>query len=406
MRFSRRTGWDRTENELAAGAGEARAVHGTLLDLTGSNPTRAGLPVPEDLLAELGHPRGGVYEPEPTGHPRAREAVAAYYAGRGQAVAADRIVLSASTSESYGWLFKLLADPGDELLVPIPSYPLFPFLAGLEGVTLTPFRTFHERGAAGPPLPGRGAGPAGRMGIDFDDLAARIGPRTRALVLVSPNNPTGCFVPYRDRVRVVELAARHGLALVVDEVFGDYAFDPGLRARPPSFAGTGEVLTFVLSGLSKVVALPQVKLGWIAVSGPDGPVREALARLEILADCYLSVATPVQLALPAILGARARLQAPVIARTAAALAELDGALAGAERLHRLPAEGGWYAVLGQDRYADDALAGRLQAEDGVLVHPGFFFDYAEEGRVVVSLLTEPRVLREGVGRIRRRVEGA
>jgi aspartate/methionine/tyrosine aminotransferase len=328
------------------------------------------------------------------GHPDARAAVARYYEDRGLAVSADRICLSASTSEAYGWLFKLLCDRGDEVLVPTPSYPLFSYLAALEDVTLTPYPLVRAEG----------------FRIDLAALAEAIGPRTRAVILVHPNNPTGTFVRRDEARSVARIARDHGLALVVDEVFGDYPLGPLAPDRLPSFVGDAEALTFVLSGLSKVVAQPQLKLGWVAVSGPALLAAEAMGRLEVIADTYLSVSTPVQLALPEILAGRGPVQGRIRARTGANLASLDAALvaAGPEcPVRRLPVDGGWYAVLEVPRTRDeDAWVERLLRLDGVVVHPGYFFDFAEEGYLVVSLLPEEEAFREGIGRVVARVAAA
>jgi aspartate/methionine/tyrosine aminotransferase len=387
--FSRRTAWDREDNALSRAVAAVRAEGRAVADLTEGNPTRAGLGDPA-LVALLGDPRGALYAPSALGDERARAAVARYYEDRGLAVAKDQVCLSASTSEAYGWLFKLLCERGDEVLVPAPSYPLFSFLAALEDVSLVPYplvRAEHFR-------------------IDLAALAAAAGPRARAVILVHPNNPTGSFVRRDEAAEVAALCRDRGLALIVDEVFGDFAFDPLPADRRPSFAGEREALTFVLSGLSKVVAQPQLKLGWIAVSGPEAIAREAMGRLEVVADTYLSVSTPVQLALPEILARRGPVQAAVRARVAANLAALDAAIAAAGEhapVRRLPADGGWYAVIEVPRtQEEDAWVESLVREDGVLVHPGYFFDFAEAGTLVVSLLPEEETFRSAITRVVRR----
>jgi aspartate/methionine/tyrosine aminotransferase len=390
--FSRRTAWDRTENALTREIALARAEGRALVDLTESNPTRAGLGG-GDLVTLLGHPRGATYAPVALGHPEARAAVVRYYEDRGLEASADRVCLSASTSEAYGWIFKLLCERGDEVLVPAPSYPLFSYLAALEDVALVPYPLVRAEGL--------------RFRVDLAALEASLGSRARAIILVHPNNPTGSFVRRDEARTLARLARERGLSLVVDEVFGDFTQGPLAADRLPSFAGEGEALTFVLSGLSKVVAQPQLKLGWIAVSGPEALAAEAMGRLEVIADTYLSVSTPVQLALPEILARRAPIQARVRARTAANLAALDAALdaAGPEApVRRLPVEGGWYAVLEVPRTRDeDAWVERLLRMDGVVVHPGYFFDFAEEGILVVSLLPEEAAFREAIGRVVARV---
>ncbi|MFH1566730.1 MAG: pyridoxal phosphate-dependent aminotransferase, partial [Gemmatimonadota bacterium] len=286
--LSKRTSWDLEPNPLAA-ALEARRRRGApILDLMLSNPTQAGLAYPDGLWQALRRAEASAYRPEPLGRPSARAAVRSYYGEKGTIVAAERVLLTASTSEAYAFLFKLLADPGDEVLVPRPSYPLFEFLAGLEGVAA---RTY--------PLRYR----AGRWETDLDQLAAAITDRSRAIVVVSPNNPTGNSVRPEERAALEDLAAECGLALIADEVFADYPLEAG-PGEAASFASGSRVLTFALSGLSKVLGLPQLKLGWMVVDGPADAARDALARLEVIADTYLSVATPVQEALPELLSHR------------------------------------------------------------------------------------------------------
>jgi aspartate/methionine/tyrosine aminotransferase len=391
--FSRRTAWDRSENPLSLALARARAEGRALVDLTEGNPTRAGLG-DGSLVSLLGHPRGAAYAPSALGDPAAREAVARYYGERGVVVAADQVCLSASTSEAYGWLFKLLCERGDEVLVPAPSYPLFSFLADLEDVSLVPYPLARVE----------------RFRVDLAALEAAAGPRARAVVLVHPNNPTGTFVRRDEAAAIADLCRARGLALIVDEVFGDYAFGPLPADRLPSFAGEQRALTFVLSGLSKVVAQPQLKLGWIAVSGPPALAAEAMGRLEVIADTYLSVSTPVQLALPEILARRGPLQAAIRARTSANLLALDAAIAAAGELapvRRLAADGGWYAVIEVPRTREeDAWIELLAREEGVIVHPGYFFDFAEEGTLVVSLLPDEAVFREAIARVVRRAAEA
>lgn len=377
--FSQRTAWNRAPNRLDALLGEARRSGRELLDLTESNPTRAELGDLGPLVAELGHPRGGSYEPTPFGHDEAREAVAAYYARRGLTARADQVVLSASTSEAYGFLFKLLTEPGDRVLVPAPSYPLLGYLADLDGVELAPYRLVRD---------------ATGYAIDMDSLVSAVNRRTRAIALVSPNNPTGSLVRAGERADLDALAARHGIAILVDEVFGDYVDEPVPEDRVRSHVGPCEALTFVLSGLSKVALLPQLKAGWTVAQGPADVVREALARLELVADTYLSVSTPVQRALDALLVGAAPLRERLSRRLVTNLARLDELVVelGEGRVSRGPRDGGWYATLFVDGLADaDALVEALVVQDGVLVHPGWFFDMPEPGALVVSLLLpEPR----------------
>lgn len=369
-KLSERTRWQLDDNALSRAAAEARR-RGVLLDLTESNPTRAGLAPGAEMLGELGHPRAATYEPLALGHEDARNAIAAYYRDRGVAVDPARIVLSASTSEAYAWLFKLLCDRDDVVLVPQPSYPLFDYLASLEDVRLVPYPLVRED----------------RFRIDLEAIARVITDRTRAILLVSPNNPTGTLVRREEAEALEALADQHGLALIVDEVFGDYV------EKPFTFAGRAHAMTFVLSGLSKVVAMPQVKLGWIVAEGPA--IEDAFARLEVIADTYLSVGTPIQRALPSILANRAPVQAAIRARVTANLATLDAALAKTPSIRRFALDGGWSVVLEVPRTRDD-WAEVLVRETGVLVHPGYFFDFEREGVLVVSLLPEPSLFARAI----------
>jgi len=394
--FSARTRWDRTPNRLASALAQARASQRAVIDLTESNPTRAALFDSGPLIAELGHPRGTSYHPEPLGHPVAREAIAGYYASRGIAVDAANVVVAASTSEAYSWLFGLLADAGETLLIPRPSYPLFGWIGEMKGISLLPYLLRHDAD----------------FRVDLDDLRRKIDKKTRAIVVVHPNNPTGSFIRRDEARALAELAREHELALIVDEVFGDYALDALPPELLPSFAelDAGAPLVFVLSGLSKVVLLPQCKLGWIAVSGDDALVKEALARLELIADTYLSVATPVQLALPALLAAQPAVATAVRARLRQNLAALDAELhelGPGSPVRRLPIRGGWYAILEVPRLRDDDdWVELLIREEGVVVHPGYFFDFEGDGLLVLSLLPEPALFREGVRRMARHIAGA
>lgn len=372
-KLSDRTVFTLHDNVLARAIAEARAARRPLVDLTESNPTHAGLAPGAEMLGELGHPRAAVYEPSALGHEEARAAVAAYYESKGVTVDPAHVVLSASTSEAYAWMFKLLCDRDDAVLVPRPSYPLFEYLAALEDVRLVPYPLIREEGF--------------RVDVAAVERAIADEPRARAILLVHPNNPTGSFVRRDDAEALERLAAAHGLALVSDEVFGDYALPDASPARLPTFAGRDTALTFVLSGLSKVVALPQVKLGWTIASGPKAALDAALSRLEIIADTYLSVGTPIQRALPAILGGRSAVQTTIRERTLDNLRALDAALARQSIVRRLPVEGGWSVILEVPRTMDEeAWAELLVREEGLVVHPGFFFDLDREGYLVISLL--------------------
>ena len=355
----------------------ARKREEGLLDLTESNPTRAGIVYPEEaILAGFQDRRALVYDPESLGLPAARAFVADLHG-----VGADRVMLTASTSEAYSWLFKLLCDPGDEVLVPQPSYPLFELLAKLESVTVRHYPLRYHEG----------------WFIDVDALRGAINERTRAIVVVNPNNPTGHFVKPEERVWLEELAARHGLALISDEVFAN----PGHGA---SLIQNREALTFTLNGLSKMVGMPQMKLGWMVLSGPAEQQAAAYARLELIADTYLSVGTPVQYALPALLGARELVQGQIRERLEANLAWLRATLAGStaeSTASLLDVEGGWYAILRVPQtWSEEEWVRRLLEEQAVLVQPGYFYDFATEAYLVLSLLTPPSTFREGVRRMK------
>jgi alanine-synthesizing transaminase len=386
--FSSRTPDDLTPNRLTDALNAARARGRAVLDLTESNPTRAGFEYPGGLLRLLADPRGLTYAPAPFGLPEARAAVARDYARRGFPVAPDRIALTASTSEAYGCLFKLLTDAGDEVLVPRPSYPLFDHLAGLEQVTARPYALDLDAG----------------WRVDFDSLQAAVTPRTRAILVVSPNNPTGSFVKPDEVRRLAELAAAHDLALVADEVFADYELTEGARAAAGRLLERGDILTFSLGGLSKSVGLPQVKLAWIAVAGPDRVVAETLARLEIICDTYLSVSTPVQVAAPDLLERGAVVREQIVRRVSVNYERLLEKVAATTPACRvLASEGGWSAVLQVPSLeSEDALVVNLLEDDGVLTHPGYFFDFPRESYLVMSLLVPEAQFAEGTDRVLRR----
>jgi alanine-synthesizing transaminase len=385
--FSKRTGWDLGGNRLSRAAATQRATGRPRLDLTESNPTQAGLVYPPDTLAGLADPRGLRYEPASAGHPAAREAVAQDYARQGIAVDPEDVLLTASTSEAYAFAFKLLCDPGDDVLIPAPSYPLFDFLAGLESTRVRPYPLLFA---------------GGEWHLDVDGLAGLIGPRTRAVVVVNPNNPTGSFLKRDEATALFDLAARHALAIVSDEVFLDYGF-AGDPRRHGSVAAGGPALRLAMSGLSKSCGLPQVKLGWIVLAGPEELRIAARQRLEVVADTYLSVGTPIQLAAPKLLGRRAELQAPIVERIGANRRALAAQVRDSPA-SLLPAEGGWYAVLQVPAtQSEEDLAVRLLESDDVLVHPGFFFGFPREAFLVLSLLCEPADLAEGVRRLQARL---
>ncbi len=379
--FSSRLDWSLTPNPLARLLSEKRAAGAAILDLTESNPTIAGFEYRADcILAALADPNSIRYEPAPAGMRLTRAAVSEYYSGR---VGPERILLTTSTSEAYSFAFKLLADAGDEVLVPRPSYPLFGFLAGLDNVRAVDYPLVYHAG----------------WSVDFGALTRQITARTRAIVVVNPNNPTGSFLKRAELAQLIALCRDRQLAIISDEVFSDYTFDDDPE-RVPSLTGVDEVLTFSLSGLSKVVGLPQMKLGWIAVSGPEALRMQALERLELIADTYLSVGTPVQWAAASLLELRGHIQAQILERVRANLAFLRSQIGPASPWRVLKAEGGWYAVLEAPRIrSEEDWALSLLGDDDVLVQPGFFFDFDREAFLVVSLLTPSDIFREGVSRI-------
>lgn len=380
---------------------ERRSAGVRLLDLTEANPTQVGLggAGPREL-ASLATPDSARYVPDPRGLPSARQAVSGYYADRGLAVSAEHLILTSGTSEAYAHLFRLLCEPEEEVLVPQPSYPLFGPIAALEAVTLGTYRLDWH----------------GRWRADLDSLERAIRPESRAVVVVQPNHPTGSCLAREERLALEELCARHDLALISDEVFGDFPrLDEASRslhggeAREgaewvahrglPSLLSEARVLTFVLSGLSKVCGMPQLKLSWIAVSGPAEERDEALRGLEWIADLFLSVAAPVQNALPRLLEARHAFQARVRERIGANQARLRELCASQPELEVLEAEGGWVAVLRMpSRRSDEEWALELLRRD-VVVHPGHFYDFAEPWYLVVSLIVEAEVFAEALSRI-------
>jgi alanine-synthesizing transaminase len=377
---------NRVSRMLAA----VRAAGRPIDDLTESNPTRVGLHYPERLLEPLSASAGREYHPAAFGLQTAREAVAAHLTARGVAVAAERVVLTASSSESYSFLFKLLCDPADLVLTPQPSYPLFEHLTRLDGVVASPYLLEYY----------------GDWRLDLESLRSRVEPKVRAVLLVNPNNPTGSWVDADELAAVRDLAARHELAIVSDEVFDRYPLDDTHPGRPGALVADSEVLTFTLGGLSKSAGLPQLKLGWIVVGGPERLVRPALTRLELICDSYLSVTTPVQLAVGQLLDETR----PLVRQLRDRVRHNYGVLG--RLAHRYPAvqvlrsDGGWYAVLQVPSIgSEEALVLSLLEKDGVLVHPGYFFDFPRESFLVLSLLPEPGRFATAVERLLARVSG-
>jgi hypothetical protein len=381
--FSSRTNWDRTPNRLTEALAHRRADGREVLDLTESNPTRCGFAWDADLLLDaLRHPEIVTYHPESRGLRQAKDAVRAYYADQSIRIEDEQIVITASTSEAYSFVLRLLTAPGDQVLGPAPSYPLIQYLADLENVTLLHYPLLYDHG----------------WSVDVGALESLVTEKTKAVIAVSPNNPTGSYLGDSEREQITRLASEREMALVVDEVFRDYPWTDS-EQLPISTVKGQECLTFTLSGLSKISALPQMKLGWIVVSGPAALRDEALARLEVIADTYLSVGTPVQLAARTLIDRRVNVQTAVRNRLRANLALLDETLSASE-CSRLQGGGGWYALLQVPRTrSDKQWALDLVEQEGVYVHPGHFFDLPQDGCLVVSLITPEEVLREGVRRI-------
>jgi aspartate/methionine/tyrosine aminotransferase len=385
--FSDRTNWKLTRNRLTEALDQARSSGARVLDLTISNPTRAGLHYSEpQILQSLSSPRSLDYDPQPKGLPSARAAVAAYYQTQhGIHLDPEHLILATSTSEGYSFVFRLLCNPGDELLVPRPSYPLFEFLADLQDVKLVPYPLIYDHG----------------WQMDFPSLQKAMSKRTRGVVVVHPNNPTGSFVHRDEQESLNHFCREHELVLIADEVFLDYAHG---RGPQQSFAANQDVLTFTLSGVSKISALPQMKVAWIATSGPAAKVEPALARLDVIADTYLSMNAPIQWALPALLEQRKTIQQQLLDRVAGNLAELDRQLAAQKTCQRLTVEGGWYAVLRVPlTQTDEELAIDLLRRQSVLLHPGHFYDFPTDGYLVLSLITQKAEFAEALQRVLERV---
>jgi hypothetical protein len=386
-RYSSRLSWTLSVNPFSAALSAQRLAGTPLLDLTVSNPTAAALAYPHDEMSRaLGSIPKFFYEPDPAGSIEARMAISGYYAGRGLSVAVDRILLTASTSEAYSYLFKLLCDPGDEILVPLPSYPLFEYLAKLEGVRVVPYWLRYD----------------GTWHLDFSTLVAALSNRSRAIVVVNPNNPTGSFLKKAELTRLMELAEDRNLPVIADEVFSDYALAKS-ETSVATLVNTIGPLSFSLSGLSKSAAMPQMKLGWIVINGSQALREECRERLELILDTYLSPAMPVQAALPRLLvaggGLRGQIQRRIRQNVRALQTIFTGSAAGV-----LHVEAGWSAIIQIPRTkSEEDWALELLHERSVVVQPGYFYDMPGEAYLVLSLLTDPDVLQEGAGRIREAV---
>lgn len=382
--FSDRTNWKLTPNRLTETLEEVRSSGVHVLDLTLSNPTRAGLHYDKaGILKALSSPHAMDYDPQPKGLSSVRSAVAAYYQTAHGILDLDpeRLILTTSTSEGYSFVFRLLCNPGDELLVPKPSYPLFEFLADLQDVKLVPYPLIYDHG----------------WQMDFPSLQKAVTKRTRGVVVVHPNNPTGSYVQENEKELLNSLCRENELAVIADEVFLDYAH----KGSPKhSFASNQNVLTFTLSGVSKISALPQMKVAWIAISGPAAEVESAQPRLEVISDTYLSMNAPIQWALPTLLEQRKSIQQQLLDRVLSNLAELDRQLFTQKICQRLIVEGGWYAILRIPvTQTDEELAVELLRQKSVLVHPGHFYDFPNDGCLVLSLITPENEFREGISRL-------
>lgn len=380
--FANRTSWDLSSNRLAQALAGFRGSGRKLLDLTASNPTACGFHYDGPAILKSFHNVNMLkYQPDPHGLLPARNAVCEYYAQRGEQVSPDDLVLTASTSEAYSFIFRLLCNPGDEILIPTPSYPLFDFLADLQDVNLVRYPLFYDEG----------------WHIDFHSLEQAITPRTRGVIVVHPNNPSGHFTKQEEISRLNQLFCLGEMAIIADEVFLDFQLGSG---KAPTFAANSGALSFTMSGLSKISGLPQMKFAWIAVSGPAAKKREALARLEVIADTYLSVSTPIQLAAPTLLAQRHSFQSELMRRVRQNLTELEHELAQQKSCARLKVEGGWYVVLRVPAVRPDGeLALDLLLQDGVYVHPGHFYDFPGEGNLVLSLITPEHDFADGLEKI-------
>jgi alanine-synthesizing transaminase len=377
--FADRSNWNLEVNPLSEALARHRAAGKPLLDLTISNPTECGFDFDRRAILEaLANPSSLAYDPDPRGLLDARQAVAGYYAARGAEVPVDSIVLATSTSEAYSFVFRTLCNPGDEILIPEPSYPLFAFLADIQDVKLVRYPLDYDYG----------------WQINFHALQRGITARTRGVIVVHPNNPTGHFTKPHELEKLNEICATRNLAIIADEVFLDFALQ---AERPFSFAQNSAALTFSMSGLSKISGLPQMKAGWLVTSGPEELRSRALARLEIIADTYLSMNAPVQWAIPALLEQRHSFQKQLLARVRRNLAELDRQLATQKSCVRLVVEAGWYAVLRiPATRSDEELAIDLLAQKNIYVHPGHFYDFPSEGFLIVSLITREEEFAAGV----------
>jgi aspartate/methionine/tyrosine aminotransferase len=386
--FARRTEWQLSPNKFSIALEHQRREGAKLLDLSASNPTRCDFVYDRHaIMRALVHRASLDYEPDPRGLRSARQAICDYYAERGDRIDCAQLVLTTSTSEAYSFILRLLCDPGDEVLIPQPSYPLFEYLAGICDVVLRPYELVYDHG----------------WQIDFESLNQVVSPRTRAVMVVHPNNPTGSYVKEHERDQLNQFCAARDAAIVADEVFLDYVLDGPARS---SFATNSAAPTFTLSGLSKICGLPQMKLAWMVIGGPERLAHDASSRMEVIADTYLSMNAPIQHATRELLAQREITQRQLMSRVRRNLAELDGQLAASD-VRRLEIEGGWYAVLRVPvTRSDEEMAVEFLERDHVIVHPGHFFDFHQDGHMVLSLITPEDDFAEGVRRVLSRVKAA
>ncbi len=381
MKFSNRTNWELSANRMNMALDELRAANTDVIDLTESNPTRCGFSYPDNILKGLSNSANLCYLPESKGMRHARQAVCDYYASNGVAVDPESVVLTSSTSEGYTFLFKLLLNPGEKVLIARPSYPLFQYLIELSDAVYDFYPLNYVQG---------------RWQIDFEALEKMIDTDTRAVILVNPNNPTGSYITQEEMDELNRICLRHNLAIISDEVFFDYRLNPADK-QGVSFSRNAKVPTFVLNGISKILGLPQMKLSWILVQGPQDAAGEALKRLDMIADTFLSVNTPVQNALPLWFQARGLLQTAILNR----LRKNHKAVKEFACVHKLTffeSRGGWYAVVHSSIIKDEEdWILDLLVRKHVLVHPGYFFDFPEEGNLVLSLLPDEKDFQKGLG---------
>jgi alanine-synthesizing transaminase len=380
--FADRTNWNLKSNRLSEALAKHRAANRPLLDLTVSNPTESGFVYdPGSILQALANPGSLSYDPEPKGLLSAREGIVEYYSAHDVVLPLENVILTTSTSEAYSFTFRVLCNPGDEVLIPEPSYPLFSFLADIHDIKLTSYPLLYDHG----------------WQIDFHSLQQTITPRTRGVIVVNPNNPTGHFCKAVEMEKLNEICSSRQLAIIADEVFLDFHLE---ARRPSSFAANDTSLTFTMSGLSKIAGLPQMKVAWLITSGPEELKTQALSRLEVIADTFLSMNTPVQLAIPRFLELRHGFQNQLMTRVRRNLAKLDAQLATQSSCSRLEVEGGWYAALRVPvTRSDEDLAIELLSTQEIYVHPGHFYDFPADGYLIVSLITPAEDFDEGIKRL-------